>query len=542
MNRLWNRLTEPHSAVTDLMQRRDARLLAAVMLVFMGLYWPTTLLRLIFQPPVLPLYGLMMLVSAFLVIGLYALSRTQYYRLVVHLLNIYVGMIVVLMLAADTALALENNALTYLMLAVVLSGLLLSVRATLVVAVAAVGLTAAVTLMFTPPAFALLMSSTTQMNTIIGGLSVALAAAQQHNRRTIARQAHTLAESEASHRALFTALTDAVVVHQHGTIIQANEAFGETFGCAPADAVGQAVTTFIAPESQALVAQKAQSHLVECYETLAQHRDGRVFPVEISSRPYLHDGQRLRVSAIRDIQARKLAEQTLVEERNLLQAVINTIPDQVYVKDRDSRFILVNQSLLRRYALERPVEILGKTDFDLFGLEVAQHFYDGEQALIASGAHITASYDSRETLPNNAPLWVQVTKVPLRDSAGQVIGILGINRDITQNRLAEQERLELALERQHVEILRRFIAGLSHDLNTPIAALKVGLYLLRRTVDDPAQCRTRLDSFETQVDRLTALVAELLDADRLERSTRVPDAEPTALEPLLAPVIAAGAG
>ena len=119
-----------------------------------------------------------------------------------------------------------------------------------------------------------------------------------------------------------------------------------------------------------------------------------------------------------------------------------------------------------------------------------------------------------------------------------MIGVLGVNRDITERRQAEERRLALALERQQGDILRRFVAGLSHDLNTPLAALKTGLYLLRHKLNDPAERQRRLDSFEEQVNRLAALVADLLDLDRLERETEPIDRAPVPLEALLAPVIA----
>lgn len=537
LDRLWMRITEPSPALADPIAQYDARLLTAALLAFGALYWLTSLARLALQT-LAPLYISALLASTVSLFGLYALSRTRHFRLTVLLADVYVGVIVFAMLASDVRLALENNTLTYFMLAVVLTGLLLSVRATAIVAAGAVALTALVTLVFAPPDQELQAGSMLQMNTIIAGLSVTLAVVQRHNRRVIARHIQDLAEREASQLALFAALSDPVIVHRQGIIARVNPAFETVFGYAEAEVVGQPAILYAAPESRALIAEKAQSLQVERYEALALHRDGSTFPIEISSRPYTHQGNWMRVSVIRDISERKEAERALVEERNLLQTVINTIPDQVYVKDTESRFILINQALLHRYGLTHPDEIMGKTDFDLFGPEIAQRFYDGERALLASGAGTTTTYDSRETLPDLSPLWVQVTKVPLLDSSGRIAGVLGINRDITDYRRAEQQRLDLALERQRVEILRRFIAGLSHDLNTPLAALKTGLYLLRRTIDDPDQRNRRMDGFEEQVDRLAAMVAELLDLDRLEREIKPIDRAPVPLETLLAPVIA----
>lgn len=534
--RLWQRLTEPTAAVTDPVEQRDARLLAAVMLAFLALFWPTTLALFARQAAAPPCQAVT-LISGLLAIGAYRFSRTPHYRQVVVAITVGVGILVLAMLATDIVAALEANVLMYFMLAVVLTGLLLSVRATLVAAAAALALLA---LALVPPALTPLAASAVQADVVVAGLGVALAVAQRSNRRTIAQQAYTLAENEISHRALFEALTDPVLVHQRGIIVQANPAFGELVGCDVAELLGQPALSFIAPASRAQLALKIQSRHVECYEALGMNCAGSIIPVEISSRPYIYRGQHLRVSVIRDIRVRKAMEQALAEERGLLQTVINTIPDQLYVKNTDGRIILVNQAALRRHNFTRPDDMLGKTDFDLFAPDVAQRFHDDEQALMASGTLTSATIDAHDAAPGHAPLWLQVTKVPLHDSAGHIIGILSLNRDITDSRRAEQQRLDLALQRQQVEILRRFIAGLSHDLNTPITVLKTGTYLLRRSLDDPAQRESRLDMFETYVDRLAALVAELLDVESVERGTLLFDFAPAVPDALLAPVIAAG--
>lgn len=538
LGQLWLRLTEPSPALTDPIARRDARLLAASLLAFAVLYWLTSLHRLAAQT-LAPAHINAAVISTVLIAGLYVLSRTPRFRLAVVITDVYILAVVFAVFASNAGLALDNLALLYLMLATILTGLVLSVRATAIVAAATLALTLLVMLVYTPlDSDKMTLHSAAQLCVVIAGLSVALAVVQRQNRRLIAQQTQALAEREAAYRALFQALTEPVAVHCQGVITQVNPAFEATFGYSADRVIGQPAAAFVAPESRATIAEKAQSQGVERYEILALHRDGTTFPVEVSSRPYMHNGQLMRVSVAHDIRARKAAEQALTEKRNLLQAVINTIPDQVYLKDTHSRFVLVNQALLRRHNMQHPDEVLGKTDFDLFNPEVAQRFYDGEQALMAAGQPITITYDSLETLPDHTQVWWQVKKTPLLDSTGHVVGVLGVNRDITDRYRLEQQRLALALEQQRADILRRFIAGLSHDLNTPLAALKTGLYLLRQKLDDPAQRQRRLDSFEELVNRLAALVADLLDLDRLERETEPLDRAPVPLETLLGPVIA----
>lgn len=539
---LAERLTRPAQSLHDMQERRDARLLTALILVFAVVYWATSLLRIVQSYPSEPepLFVIALLASSVVLTGLYAISRTRHYRTAVGLICVYVGIIVFAMMAADSVLAVKNNSLSYFMLAVVLTGLLLSVRAALLVAVAAVALSALLTHIFAPPDYALESQSMIQMNTIIAGLSVAIAIIQQHYRHTVVHQAQGLAENESRYRTLFEALSDPVVVHQQGVIIQANPAFEQTFGYAPGDVLGHMTTAFFVPEDHALIVEKSLSRDIERYEAVMLHRDGTLIPVEINSRPYSFADEAQRVSILRDIRAHKAVEQKLAEERALLEIVINTIPDQVYVKDTESRFVLGNQALLRRHGFTHQDEVLGKTDFDLFGPEIGQAFFDSERALLAADTDMTVTRDSIETGPDGKPLLFQIKKAVLRDSAGRVVGLVGINRDITERQRTEQQRLDLALERQRVETLRRLIANLSHDLKTPLTVLKTSLYLLSRAPHSGEELERRIEIFEEQVERLNTIVEDMLTYDRLETTTEIPILRKIMAEDLLQPVIAGG--
>lgn len=112
---------------------------------------------------------------------------------------------------------------------------------------------------------------------------------------------------------------------------------------------------------------------------------------------------------------------------NLLSAA----EERVYFKDRDSRFLLVSSGWLAAYAPGRTVdELVGKTDFDVFGSEHAHAAFADEQQIIATGQPVAAKVE-RETFCDRASTWASTTKMPLRDQNGQIIGTFGISRDIT---------------------------------------------------------------------------------------------------------------
>lgn len=147
-----------------------------------------------------------------------------------------------------------------------------------------------------------------------------------------------------------------------------------------------------------------------------------------------------------DITDRKQVETALAQERDLLQALMDNIPDMIYFKDRASRFIRINRAHANLLNLKDPAQANGKTDFDLHVPELAQDFYREEQILFRTGRPILDRLEYNPT--DHAPRWISATKVPLRSPDGQLIGLVGISRDVTDwemtRRMLEKRANELA--------------------------------------------------------------------------------------------------
>lgn len=125
-------------------------------------------------------------------------------------------------------------------------------------------------------------------------------------------------------------------------------------------------------------------------------------------------------------------------EHNLLHAIINQIPDLVYAKDRQGRFLAANEAVARRNGLQHGNELLGKTDFDLHSAAVAQVFFGIEQAIMETGEPMIGMEEelSDET---GTSRWIQTSKVPMRNGLGEIIGLIGVARDITERKRVEQK-------------------------------------------------------------------------------------------------------
>ena len=170
-------------------------------------------------------------------------------------------------------------------------------------------------------------------------------------------------------------------------------------------------------------------------ETLA------VETVRRGAQDYLVKGRadtHLLVRSIRYALKRIAAERELAEERNLLRSVINNLLDSIYVKDVRGVYRLDNLAHMRSIGAERPEDVVGKTVFDFFPHDAAVHFQADDQSVIRTGKAIVNRQEPF-VRPDGSKHWLSTTKVPLRNNEGQIIGIVGIGRDITERKRAEEQ-------------------------------------------------------------------------------------------------------
>jgi PAS domain S-box-containing protein len=135
-------------------------------------------------------------------------------------------------------------------------------------------------------------------------------------------------------------------------------------------------------------------------------------------------------------------EVAIRSDRDLLNAVLESSDDHIYFKDLEGRFVRISHGHARWLGVDDPSEVLGKTDFDVFGPEHARQARRDELEIMKSGIPVVAK-EEREDWPDGHATWVSTTKAPFRNAAGKVVGIFGISRDITQQKVAE-ERLRQA--------------------------------------------------------------------------------------------------
>ncbi|MCL4300343.1 MAG: PAS domain-containing protein [Anaerolineae bacterium] len=148
---------------------------------------------------------------------------------------------------------------------------------------------------------------------------------------------------------------------------------------------------------------------------------------------------RRRVAELEALEVKhKQAEEALANERNLLRTFIDNLPDFIYFKDTQSRFLIANIAVARLVAGVTPDALIGKTDFDFFPHALAAKYYADEQTVLASGQPLVNLEEPVIDYVSGEPRWLSTTKVPLRDSQGKIVGVVGVGRDMTERKQAEE--------------------------------------------------------------------------------------------------------
>ena len=259
-------------------------------------------------------------------------------------------------------------------------------------------------------------------------------------------------ENEERFRQLSNLTFEGIVIHKKGVMLDSNESFCRMFGYSFEELKhSNVVEKIVHPDDKHIVEEKVREQTTKPYEVRCITKSGNVIPVEIESRNVKLKGDSVRVAALRDITERQEQEQLIEKEQWLFTILMSNVPDSIYFKDHQSKFIRVNKNTAKKFGVENPDELIGKSDFDFFDDDHAKPAYEDEREIIQTKKPIIGKVE-KETWKNGKTAWVSTTKLPLVDKENKVHGTFGITRDITALKKAEEksrnekEKFELLFE------------------------------------------------------------------------------------------------
>jgi PAS domain S-box-containing protein len=221
-----------------------------------------------------------------------------------------------------------------------------------------------------------------------------------------------------------------------------------------------------------------------------------------------------------DIIEHKMMEKQLQRDQFFFNLLMDNITDQIYYKDKKSRFLKINSSFAIRHNFNSANEVIGKTDFDMFSIEHAQQAYDDEMEIIRTGNHLE-NIEEQETWMDGRITWVSTTKLPYKDSDGKIIGTFGISRDITTRKLAQESLKKSEEKLRELNIIKdKFFSIVAHDLRSPFNGLfgLVDILLTDLEKLSKDEINRTLTLLNNELKHVFQLLEDLLEWGRIQRN------------------------
>ncbi|MGF1636205.1 MAG: PAS domain-containing protein [Cyclobacteriaceae bacterium] len=159
--------------------------------------------------------------------------------------------------------------------------------------------------------------------------------------------------------------------------------------------------------------------------------------LELETKQKTQDLEKKEESLRKNMEEMHTIQAELSKEKYLLDAMLNNIPDSIYFKDQESRFIRISSYMTDKFGVKETTEVIGKSDFDFFGKEHAQKAFQDEQNIMKENKPVIDIVE-KETYDDGSVSWVSTTKMPLKNEEGHVVGTFGISRDITRLKQLEE--------------------------------------------------------------------------------------------------------
>lgn len=204
----------------------------------------------------------------------------------------------------------------------------------------------------------------------------------------------------------------------------------------------------------------------------------------------------------------------LEKEHSLLRSVMNSIPDLVFFKDIQSRYVNCNDAFCKFLGI-REEELFGKTDYELFPTEAADFYYNNDLKILKDG--IPIRNEEWVTLPNGTKCLYDTVKALCHDKAGNVIGIICISRDITEKEEIQKKYIEAKEKAEESDRLKTaFLANMSHEIRTPMNSIVGFSNLIAEGGLTKEEEKEYVGHIDTAINNLLNIISDIIDIAKIE--------------------------
>jgi len=336
------------------------------------------------------------------------------------------------------------------------------------------------------------------------------------------RVEQALMESEAFYQSLVETLPLALFRKDvAGRITFANQRFCDALRRPPSDILGRTDFDFFPRD----LAEKYRSDDREVLNSKSNFETTEEFQTPSGEQRFTHvvktpvydaSGKLVGIQGVfSDVTDRILTERALDQERYLLDSLMTSIPDNIYFKDAQGRYLRINPAKAHRSGLQDPDDAIGHTDFDFFPAEHAQNSLADELKVMQQTEPLIAKEEFIE-YRNGTKRWMSTTKLPLKDQQGRVVGTFGVSHDITPLKEAQQALRQAAEAADSANRAKSdFLANMSHEIRTPLNAVLGMTELVLGTPLTPVQ-RDYLKLVHESGESLLAVINDILDFSKIE--------------------------
>jgi len=332
-------------------------------------------------------------------------------------------------------------------------------------------------------------------------------------------KANTLRESAEFFDSVIKALPDPFFIkNENHRLIHVNEAYCQLMGLSAAEIMIEQSDDLVLKEELALFWQQdalalASDQPIENEESLTDARGVRHIVLTKKVAHRLPTGDRVLIGTAKDITDRKQIEETLQHEQSLLRCMLDAIPDLIFYKDLQGVYLGCNKAIEALLG-HKTSDIVGKTNFDLLPADMASTYQEQYRQVLAE--NITMRIEQAVTYPDGRHALLDTLLTPFNTPSGEVLGILGICRDITERNQAEadlRKAKEAAESANHTK--GAFLSTMTHELRTPLNGV-LGLTSLLLDTELNAEQLDLVNTIRASGDTLLTLINDILDFSKIE--------------------------